>query len=264
MTMPPSPGGPGAWPPRAAWGPVGVPPAPNPREADLAALSHVWTAALIAIIGSALGVAVPLALSTTGYFSLTVPAAGETFSYGETALLTVLGISLVGFVLSIVSLWFYREGFLAVRSVDTRFSSSPTWALLAIVGLVLVFLALIVILYALLQVLSCVSSSATPGMFSASCVNIGALLGGFGLLLVGGIILLIGYIGTLVAIFRLGTRYNDSMFKIGAVLLIFPYLSVVGQILVLVAASRARSRVQQGPVYGFSPSVGTWSPPPPR
>lgn len=241
-----------------AWGPP--PRAPDTRAADLGALSKIWTAALISILGSLLGVAVPLALSFGHYISFSIPATGSTVTYGVTALYTVLGIGIVGIVISIVAFWFYRDGFLALRPVDPRFASSPTWALLVIIGLIMVSLGLVAVLVGLVQTLSCVGTSTTV---PATCVNIGALLGGVGLLLVGVIVLLIGYIGTLVAIWRLGTRYDNSLFKIGAVLLIIPFLSVVGQILILVAASSAKGRVGQGPAYGMAPSVPYPPPPPP-
>ena len=241
------------------WGPPAVQ-VPNSREADLKGLSQVWVAALISILGSALGVAVPLALSSTGYFRVSIPAAGSALAFGQTAVYVVLGVALVGLAISIFSFYYYREGFLAFRTVDPRFSSSPTWALLVIIGLVLICLAFVAILAAFAQLIACTGTSTT---IPASCLNVLAVLGGVGLLFVGVIVLLIGYIGTLVAIWRLGDRFGDSLFKVGAVLLIIPFLSIVGQILVLVAASGARSKVQQAPGYAMAPSMPYPPPPPP-
>jgi hypothetical protein len=235
------------------WGPPVMPSPPDTRAADVEALSRVWIAALISVLGSTLGVAVPLALSLSGHFSITIPSTGGTVSFDQATLVAVIGIAIVGLVLSILSFWYYREGFLAVRPVDSRFSSAPTWALLTIIGLVMVTFGLIIVLVGFLQLLSCAGT--TPSSIPAGCVDLGALLGGAALLLIGAIILLIGYIGTLVAIWRLGTRYNETLFKVGAVLLIFPYLSIIGQILILVGASSARAKVQRAPAYGMTPSV---------
>jgi Protein of unknown function (DUF973) len=260
MAGPYAPGGPPGWSPPLQWGPPGGSP-PNTREADIRGLTQVFTAALISVIGSALGVAVPLALSSVGYISISIPATGSSVGYGVSAVYTVLGIAIVGLAISILALWLYREGFLAIRPVDNRFSSSPTWALLAIVGLIMVCLGLVAVLVGLVQLLTCSGAATTVPV---SCVPLGALLGGAALLVIGLIVLLIGYIGTLVAIWRLGDRYDTSLFKIGAVLLIIPFLSIVGQILVLVAAHGARTRVEAGPAYSMAPSIGYPPPPPMR
>ncbi len=259
MAYSPSSGGPPAWTPRSAWGPQGIPP-PDTREFDLHALSKIWIAALISVVGSALGVAVPFGLSSSGYFPLTIPTTGGTLSFGSTTLLAVFGVALVGLALSMVAFGFYRAGFVTLRGVDLRFSSAPTWALLVIVGLVVVWLGLLLALSGLLQLVSCTGATSP---IPASCIPFGAVLGGAALLLVGAILLLVGYIGTLVAIWHLGDRYGESLFKIGAVLLIIPFLSIVGQILILVAASRVETHLRQRPVYPLAPSVG-YPPPPAR
>jgi Protein of unknown function (DUF973) len=242
------------------WAPQGPPP-PNVREADVKGLSHVWVAALISIVGSALGVAVPLALSSSGYFRISIPTAGSAVSYSLTALYVVLGVAVAGLAISLISFYFYREGFLAFRTVDSRFSSSPTWALLVIIGLILLCLGLVAVLAGIAELIACAGTSTT---LPAGCGSFGVVLGGAGLLLAAVIVLLIGYIGTLVAIWRLGDRFGDSLFKVGAVLLIIPFLSVVGQILVLVAASGARSKIQQIPGYAVAPSVPYPPSPPAR
>ena len=261
MTAPYGPGAPPAWGPSRVWAPHGAPPSVDVRQADLAALSRIKLAALIAVVGAALGVALPLALSSLGYFTFTVPTAGGTFSYSQTSLALPIGTVLVGLALTLVSLWFYRDGFQTIRAVDDRFRSAPTYVLLAIIGIVVVLLGLVLLLVELFQILSCAVSGAP---IPTSCISLGGVLGGLALALIGVILLLIGYIGMLVAIWRLGTRYGDSLFKIGAVLLIFPYLSVVGQILILVAASRAESQVRQhAAVPTYAPSVTTPPPPPP-
>lgn len=230
------------------------------RAADLVALGQIWRAALIAVVGSVLGIAVPLVLSNAGYFTIIIPTAGSAFRVNQTAVLAVLVVASVGLAISMVSFWLYREGFLAVRSVDPKFTSSPTWALMVIFGLVLFIVGLAVVLAGLLQLLSCTGGSTTS--IPSSCLNLGPLLGGVVLLFVAAIVLLIGYIGTLVAIWRLGDRYDESLYKVGAVLLIIPYISFVGQILVLVATSRAKAKVERHPPFAAAPSYPSWTPPP--
>lgn len=259
MAGPYAPGGPVPYSPQMTWGPPQVQP-PDTRVTDLAALSKIWVAALISVVGSVLGIAVPLLLSSTGYFRIVIPASGSALPFAESALYTVLGLAVAGLAISMVAFWFYRDGFLAVRRVDNRFSSSPTWALLVIIGLILLVLGLAVLFASLIALVSCVGTATT---IPASCVNLGGLLGGVALLFVAIIILLIGYIGTLVSIWRLGDRYGDSLFKIGAVLLIIPYVAFVGQILILVAASKAQTQVRQHPPGGYVTAPSVMSPPPP-
>jgi hypothetical protein len=259
MSSPYTPGGPPVWSTQPAWGPPPVQP-PDTRETDVAGLSKIWTAALISIIGTALSVAVLIALET-GYLRAALPASGSPLAITQTALGLVLGLAIVGLAISVVSFWYYREGFIAFRKVDPRFSSSPTWALLVIIGLILLVLGIAALFAELFSLISCVGPSTTT--IPPGCINLGALLGSLGLVLVGAIILIIGYIGTLVAIWRLGDRFGNSLFKVGAVLLIFPYLSFVGQILVLVAASGARTQVRQRPQTGFGTMPSVMAPPPP-
>jgi hypothetical protein len=57
-----------------------------------------------------------------------------------------------------------------------------------------------------------------------------------GVIAVAAIALFVGYIGLLVGIWRLGTRYGEWMFKVGALFLIFPFLNVAGTIFILIAA----------------------------
>jgi hypothetical protein len=230
------------------------------RETDVEGLSKIWTAALISIIGTALGIAVFVALEV-GYVRAALPASGSPLTLSEAAVGLVLALAIVGLATSAVSFWYYRNGFVAFRKVDPKFSTSPTWALLVIVGLVLLAVGVIVLSVELLSIVSCVGAPSKT--IPASCVQPGALLGAVGLLLIGAIILIIGYVGSLVAIWRLGDRYGNSLFKIGAVLLIFPYLSFVGQILVLVASSQARTQVQQRPGTGFATMPSVMAPPPP-
>ena len=250
MAGPYTPAGPPSWGPPALWSRP-APQRPNIGEADTKGLSDVWTAALISMIGTLLGVAV-FALSETGTFRVSVSTVGSGISISETGLYPALGVSIGGLAISVVSFYFYREGFRSFRTVDTTFATAPTWAVLVIIGLVLTGVGLPLFLLAAFQIASC-SGAATTGVLS--CANLGALLGGGLLLLVGGCVALVGYIGTLVAIWRLGGRFGDSLFKVAAVFLIIPFLSLVGQILILVATSNARSRLRNNPAYAMTPST---------
>ncbi len=53
---------------------------------------------------------------------------------------------------------------------------------------------------------------------------------------IAAIVLFAGYIGLLVGIWRLGSRYSEWMFKVGAIFLLIPFLNVAGAVFVLIAA----------------------------
>lgn len=236
------------------WGaPTSV--AASTKGADLAALSSFKIAAIISIVSSALGYTYPLFSSLGGGYSFSVPMGGSTTSLTNAAVSTFFGIVIVGLAIAIVSYLFLRSGFARLRAVDGRFASTPTFAIVAIVGLVMVAAGLGVFLGWLLQLLSCAGSLST---IPSSCVNLGTLLGGVALLGIGGIILLVGVIGTVVGIWRLGDRYNDVLFKVGAILLIF--FGFVGAILLLIGVVRAERNVRAAPDVS-APQFS--SPPPP-
>jgi hypothetical protein len=87
----------------------------------------------------------------------------------------------------------------------------------------------------------------------SSCLLSNTFWGGVALLGLGGLLAFVGYIGVLLGIWRLGTRYADAMFKVGAILLIIPYINLIGAILILIGARTARRKVE---------GAGGWTPTP--
>ncbi|MCI4352766.1 MAG: DUF973 family protein [Thermoplasmata archaeon] len=232
--------------------------APQRPEKDLAALSRIRGAAIVAMVGAAASAAISVVLSTGGYLRFAPTTTTTLPTFTSMFLFIFLGVELAAFAALVASFELYREGFVELRDVDTRFSSSPTFALLAMIGFVILAVGLLVLLLALYNIVSCAGHTLPIPL---GCLQLGTLLGGVALAGIGGIVALIGVIGTLVAIWRLGERYAESLFKVGAILLIIPFLNIVGQILIFVAARGATSRIQQHPGPGFAPSF--LAPPPP-
>lgn len=230
--------------------PTGYPPPPTSwatfGPSDLAALREIRIAALIGLLGALVGFAVPLVLE--GVYNVNAFAISSPKNV-YAALDTIFGIAIAGIVVSIVGFWFYRRGFAHLRPIDVRFHSTPTWALLGVIGLALlivVFLGFIGLLQGISNCTSLTGNSTVPA--PSNCLNAAIVaLALVVLLLVGAIIALIGVIGLLVGIYRLGGRFDQSTFKIGAILLILPFLSIVGQILILVATYSAEEKVRAAP-----------------
>jgi len=213
----------------------------SPR--DRLALARVRLAAAIGLVASTVGIASVFAvgtaipLSATAGFPLSNSTLGATtLNFGFPWLLVVYAtVGLVVIVAEYLLLW---SSFRTLSPDAPEFSTPSTLALFAVVGLTVLILGALVLLYALAQASPCVTG---PGM--NPCFLTAGFWAGFGAIFVGGILGLIGLIGVLVGIWRLGSRYDNAMFKVAAVLLIIPYVSVAGDILLLVGAGREIRRV---------------------
>ena len=238
-TPPPLTYGGTAYPPSY---PGGIYGAANTQAADVKALSRVTTASLLAIISFFLSIAavfVTPALNVAGDVGTTSPGTVAGAALTELILLVVAGVAI-----AFVELWLFRNAFGDLAPFDDRFSTPKTLTLLAIIGLVFLVVGVVGILALVLQAVAC----ANGGPISASCVNGGAILGLAGLTIIFGIIFFIGYIGLLIGIWRLGTRYNNGLFKAGAILLIF--IPIIGAVLIYVAARQARGALVTVPRPG--------------
>jgi hypothetical protein len=82
---------------------------------------------------------------------------------------------------------------------------------------------------------TCTPSAAFFNQFSSVFAYIG-------LILLGGILSLIGYIGGLIlGLWRVGSRYNQTTLKIGAIFQIIPLLQLVAPILIILGANDAKN-----------------------
>jgi Protein of unknown function (DUF973) len=251
MAVPFVPGGSPPSPPQRGGDPR-VPETLDHNSTELAGLSNLRRAAVVAVVGSTLW--------SLGFLTTVSPGPALSLSnrVGEPHL--ILGMEIGATLVTIFAFWLYAMGFARLRGIDAEFVQAPVWATVAIVGLLLQSLAVVVIIASTGNVSSCTlfgEATAAP-----TCPNVAALLGGLAMSVVGEIVLFIGYIGTIIFIWRLGARYWDPLFRVGAILLIFPFLSIVGQILVLAAASRARTRVQHRPGVGIAPAAASVLSPP--
>lgn len=207
------------------------------RHADETALSNVTWAAILALVGAGVSLLVLLelhSLSFPSFWPTRMPRAPAPHLPDPSYVVAVLAVSVVA---SLLELAFYHRAFRALAPHDARFASTAKMVVWAAVGLVVVAVAAGLLLGQIYRLIQCAGAG---NSIPAGCLDLGALLGLIGLVGIGGIVALIGYIGLLIGIWRLGDRYGQEMFQAGAVLLIFPLLSVVGVLLILVAARSAR------------------------
>lgn len=208
--------------------------------ADRYAIGQVRLAAILALIGGLLYVAQLI----VGDFS-SLLAASTTSSGGVIVVLppayVLFGLLLGLAAIVLVEFLLFRSAFHRLLGPDRRFSTPSALALVGFIGYLMLILGGALLIAAIYAAVTCVGSG---NPLTQACLFTGAFWGGLALLLIGAIIALVGYIGVLVGIWRLGTRYEDGTFKVAAVLLIFPLLNIVGAILVLVACGGALRRVE--------------------
>lgn len=216
---------------------------------DLSVLSTVTLAATFALAGALAGLALSALTNATRLISVTTTSSGTSLSLPPAWVWVVLLIAIGS--LDLAEIFLFRSAFRDLSYSDVRFSTPTSLALVAFFGLLLVFIALAVFLDALYSAVACAGS----GMpIPSSCLLTSTFWAGLALIAVGGLIALVGYIGVLIGIWRLGTRYGTPAFKVGAILLIIPYLSVVGAILILIAARSSRRTFGTAGPGTFSPS----------
>jgi Protein of unknown function (DUF973) len=213
------------------------------RQREVTALSKVSLAAALGLIGAILSFVELFATPATSLSGSTVNGS-PTFVLSVETLYFIGAVAGIGLVFGLVELLFYRQAFATLAAVDPRFSTPSSLVLAAMVGLVIVVLAGVGLFVVVYQAILC-AGAGSP--ITSTCLDAGTLLGLVGLLVVAALIVFVGYIGLLVGIWRLGTRYDESLFKVGAVLLIIPVLNLVGLILIIVAARAARNKAGRAP-----------------
>jgi len=215
-----------------------VPPrAPDSRAEDQGSLGKVQLAAILGLVGALLSVIELFATPASSFIGVTTVGSGSSVSIDLSGLYFTVVFGIVGFVFLVLELVLYRQAFRTLSPVDPRFSTPSRLVMVLLIGLLIVILAGIAIFGVIYQAVQC----AGPGNpITTACLNLGSVLGLLLLLVAAGIAAFVGFIGLLIGIWRLGTRYDEGLFKVGAILLIFPLLNIVGQILILLAARAAR------------------------
>ena len=157
-----------------------------------------------------------------GGVSFNTTNVGALLAYSEIALI-------VSAVLTLVGVFMLYKGFGILKSLGSEFSVGRTGAILEFIGMILVVLGVIGLLAIVLPAIN-LGSTSTPASISPS--EAGAILGIAFLVLIAAIILLVGVIMALIGLFRVGTHFNNSLVKVGAILTFF--LGIVGTILLFI------------------------------
>jgi len=222
------------------------PPGPSPqeRQKDGEALRAIEIAAIIALVGFAFSAAT-LVLTPIENVITTTTSSPSTNSTVHFSLNTTFFYVLIaaGGLFTLLEYAWYRSGFHTLAAYDTRFRTPAALVIVAIVGYILVILGAVIFVNDLGQLVNSCPGGSTSNLTAPSCAIPSGFWAALALVLVGAIVALVGFIGLLIGIWRLGTRFSDGLFKAGAILLIFPFLQIIGAILVLVAAHGCRAKV---------------------
>ena len=157
-------------------------------------------------------------------------------------LLLPISVSIELIALAVLTL-----GFRDLGKVDrSRFSTPSTLMLVMVAGTFVAAAGGLLVFSAITGYFTMASNQQIlqPGGAMAS---VGSIFLGVVVVLIGGILSLVGLVGGLMlGLWRAGSRYNETLLKLGAIFVIIPFLNFVAPILVIVGAHGAKGRVAAG------------------
>ena len=214
---------------RTGFAPAVVPP---PTDVDLTAAASLKNGSLVAVIGEALSF-----FSFTLLIGFILNPYSLISTFALSGLVGYMVVLLVGLILGIVSLVMYRHAFVDLTRVDLNsFKTPASFLKLYYIGLILLLVGAIVLILGMLAAISALSIGLLFGFLILSVI----------VWIVAAILMILGLIGLVLGLWRAGERYNNTLIKIGGILYIIPYASVVAPILVLIGANSVEKQMNSG------------------
>jgi len=240
-----------------------VPPPPPPNspyytpnvsstfgDADKKALRKLTIFAVLILVSLVVGFAISFLNNPFSYLFIinyaTAGATTPTFTLSSNFLIFVGIAGLVGLVVEIVTFLQLRSAFKTLASVDRpHFRIPSVLTLLLIIALPLLIAGVIIEFAGLVPFINSISqqqaANTTPTLPTS---GLGTLFAGLAMAFIGGIIALIGIIGgPILGMWRMGSRYDDTLIKIAAILFIIPLVDILTPILLLIGASQAGKKI---------------------
>ncbi len=209
-----------------------------PVDAEERGVRRAQLAALLSVLGIALALLGPFILFIA--LGLTIPVIG--ISFGAAALTItliegLLGLVVAGVFLEMISFGLYTSSFGLVRHVDSRFRAPRALSVVGVVGFLLVGLAAAALLGEIFQAVECAASGAGTSCIDPTIAQLAAFM------FIGGLLLgFVGWIGLLLGLYRFGSRYESTLLKVSAILMIFPLVNLIAPILAFVELRRVPKR----------------------
>jgi len=157
----------------------------------------------------------------------------------------VATLASVGVVVGFVSLGILTLALRELARVDrNRFGLPSTLMVVMIVGVAIVAVSFIPFLNAILNAVAQLPASPGSGFNPAFATQFAAIFLPLIFVAAGAIITIVGLIGGMIlGLWRVGTRYDQTVIKLGAIFTVIPLLNIAAPVLVLVGAHEARNRL---------------------
>ena len=205
-------------------------PTPETAQREAKVFGKLRLFGILGMAGAVLGILVLL----SGNF-LILLAAGRGAAQAAGGVLIFDAVILIAeLATGVYSIVVIRSAFRLLSAVDPRFHTPASLVTIFIAGLIFVFPPILLIIT--------LGSATAPASLTA-----GVLLAVGLLIIVGAVLVILGAIGLLLGLWRVGTRYNDSLFKIAAICYLIPFLSIVSSILIYVSSTSFLRRWSGGP-----------------
>jgi len=235
---------------------------PDPRK-ERSGLSKVMWFGVIQLVGLAVGGAFALYIIIAVFSSIATLAPSFNQTYGavptsppinETSrAFAALGPVFhnlllfypVSIVIDLAAISLLTLGFRDLGKADrARFSTPSTFMLVLIAGTFISAAGGLLLFSNFSNLLSMSLASHGPPPSAESLALVGSFFLGVIVAITGGIIGIIGFVGgTMLGLWRLGSRYDETTLKIAAIFMIIPLLDIISPILVIVGTVGARNRL---------------------
>jgi hypothetical protein len=148
-------------------------------------------------------------------------------------------------IVQLVAIVILAMGFRDLRKFDHDAFSVPSTLILVMIAGVLVAAAGVFPLFnSISDVIAKAPMVAGVTPSSDFIAAIGSLILDFLVVGIGGLLVLVGLIGgQILGLWRVGSRYDQIVIKLGAIFAVVPYLNVAAPVLVLVGAYQAKERL---------------------
>ena len=235
--------------PAAPYPMLGVP--PTFGEADRYALSKLYLAAIVMLIGLIAGYALDFGSGLFFAFSFighpNAPPTNLFEVFRSSGFLVFASIAaVIGGATELIYLAELRLGLKSLSGVDRpNFGTPSKLTLLALITVPFVFLGVVIEFVGLIPFLATINPSQPPVTPPAQLpAGLGYILVGGAISGIAGIAAIVGLIGgAILGVWRMGSRYNESIFKIGAILFVFPFVNIVAAILFILGVGSARKKL---------------------
>ncbi|MCI4336407.1 MAG: DUF973 family protein [Thermoplasmata archaeon] len=240
----PPPPPPGFSGPVGGWTYPGSRPALS-RDVDVPVLQRVQLAAIVSVVGGLLSAVLVFGGGALiGSFPIGVSGGAPLPSNSTLELLDFSAVA--GLAVGLTSLVLMRSAFARLRPIDPGFATPTSLIPVAMAGLILLLVGLPFLFETLSPVIQCASMANNSTRVPTSCsAQLGPTLAAVGLVLIGAILALVGYIGLLLGLWRLGTRHDSALLKVGTILAIL--VPFVGYILLWLGCREALRRLTASP-----------------